>query len=65
VNILKCPHLIKWVTFACKAEDKLYFPSHFQLHEYCKTKEHKKCPFYIKKTSMEQEIDSLVSAPYF
>jgi hypothetical protein len=62
---MKCPHLIKWVTFVCKASDKLYFPSRFQLQEYCKRKEHKKCPFYPKKTSMEQEIDGLVPSPYF
>jgi len=65
VNILKCPHLIKWVTFACNAEDKIYFPSHFQTHEYCKTKEHKKCPFYLKKTSMEGEIDAGCFSLYF
>jgi len=45
---MKCPHLIQWVTFACKAKDKLYFPSPFQLQEYCKQEEHKKCPFNLK-----------------
>lgn len=45
---MRCPHLIKWVTFSCKAKDKLYFPSPFQLHEYCNRKDHKKCPFYLK-----------------
>jgi hypothetical protein len=45
---MKCPHLIKWITFACKAEEKLYFPSPFQLQEYCKQKEHRKCPFNLK-----------------
>lgn len=45
---MKCPHLIKWLTIACKAKDKLYFPSPFQLQEYCNRKEHKKCPFYLK-----------------
>jgi hypothetical protein len=64
-HFIKCPHLTKWVTFACKAGEEYYFPSQFQLHEYCKTKEHKKCPFFLKKTSVEQEIDRLVSAPCF
>jgi hypothetical protein len=45
---LKCPHLAKWVTFACKADYKLYFPSSFQTQEYCNQKEHKRCPFYLK-----------------
>jgi len=44
---MKCPHLIKWVTFVCKAKDNLYFPSSFQLQEYCNGKEHKKCPFNL------------------
>lgn len=46
---MKCPHLIQCVTFACKAKDKLYFPSPFQLQGYyCRQKEHKKCPFNLK-----------------
>jgi hypothetical protein len=61
---MKCPHLIRWVTFGCKASNKLYFPSRFQLDEYCKKKAHKKCPFFLKKTDVEQEIDTLISAPY-
>jgi len=44
---MKCPHLIKWITFACKAKDRLYFPSSFQLQEYCKCKAFKKCPFHF------------------
>jgi hypothetical protein len=45
---MKCPHFTKSVSFACKAYYKLYFPSHFHLLEYCKQKEHKRCPFYLK-----------------
>jgi len=45
---MKCPYLTKWVTFACKADYKLYFPSSFQIQEYCNQKEHKRCPFYLK-----------------
>ncbi len=62
-DFMKCPHLTKWVTFACKAGEKLYFPSPFQLQEYCKKKSHKKCPFFLKKTGIEQEMDGLISAP--
>lgn len=38
---IKCPHLTKWLTFACKAKEVLYFPSPFQLDEYCKRKSHR------------------------
>jgi hypothetical protein len=44
---MKCPYLIKWLTFACKAKDGLYFPSSFQLQEYCKRKDYMKCPFHL------------------
>jgi len=43
---MKCPHLTIWLTFACKASEKLYFPSDFQIEEYCRRKEHRKCPFF-------------------
>ena len=43
----KCPHLIKWITFTCMAKEKLYFPSPFQIHEYCNRENHKKCPFFL------------------
>jgi hypothetical protein len=43
---MKCPHLTKWLTFACKASEKLYFPSDFQIEEYCRGKGHRKCPFF-------------------
>lgn len=54
MNKMKCPHLIKWLTFACKAKEKLYFPSSFQLDEYCKQKLHRKCPFYVRGISSEE-----------
>jgi hypothetical protein len=56
---MKCPHLIKWLTFACKAKKKLYFPSSFQLDEYCKRKLHKKCPFYDAGISGEESENAL------
>jgi hypothetical protein len=45
---MKCPHLIKWVVSSCKAPEKTYIPSPFELEEYCMTKEHRKCPFYLR-----------------
>jgi hypothetical protein len=49
-NKMRCPHLIKWITFLCKAKDEVYFPSSFQLDEYCKKKEHSKCPFFARNS---------------
>ncbi|MFA4917667.1 MAG: hypothetical protein WC581_00275 [Thermodesulfovibrionales bacterium] len=60
---MKCPHLIKWLTCACKAQEKLYYPSDFQVYEYCKRKSHKKCPFYALRTNSE-EIDRMVSTAH-
>jgi len=57
---IKCPHLTKWLTFACKAKEVLYFPSPFQLDEYCKRKSHRKCPFYATNDSKD-DIERAVS----
>ena len=43
--------------------EKLYYPSEFQVHEYCKRKSHKKCPFYALGTNSE-EIDRMVSTAH-
>lgn len=44
---MKCPHLMKWVTFLCKADQEVYSPSLFQIEEYCRSTAHKKCPFFL------------------
>ena len=64
VGSMKCPHLIKWLTFACKAKENMYFPSSFQVHEYCRRKTHKKCPFYGARTTTE-EIETFASVANF
>ena len=59
MTIMKCPHLKKWLLHSCKAKETLYFPSAFQLEEYCKRKEHRKCPFLainIPQRNVEQSI---------
>ena len=61
---MKCPHLIKWLTYACKAKENMYFPSSFQLHEYCRRKSHKKCPFYGARATTE-EIETFASVANF
>ena len=57
---MKCPHLIKWLTFTCKAKEKPYSPSVFQVQEYCKGKYYNKCPFYSKNITAE-EVDNLIA----
>ena len=61
---MKCPHLIKWLTFTCKAKEKPYSPSVFQVQEYCKGKYYNKCPFYSKNITAE-DIDNLIASPHF
>ncbi len=58
---MKCPHLIQSGSISCNALDKPYFPSRFQLKEYCKTNEHKKCPFYLKDISKPNTLVDKVS----
>lgn len=45
---IRCPHLIKWVIHTCKAGDKPYAPSLFELMENCTTGDYRKCPFYLE-----------------
>jgi len=49
--MMKCPYLMKWVSFACKASERFYFPTPFQLKNYCTCVEYKKCPFYIRRNN--------------
>jgi hypothetical protein len=48
---MKCPHLNRWIVATCKIDERTYAPSLFQLNEYCKTKVHKRCPFFVKNVS--------------
>jgi hypothetical protein len=57
---MKCPHLMKWVITSCKAPDKPYMPSLFELEEYCSTKDHRKCPFYLKDIVRSNAIESKI-----
>lgn len=46
----------KWVVSVCKANDDPYVPSNFQIYEYCRTKSHKKCPFFVTGSAESKEI---------
>jgi hypothetical protein len=46
---MKCSGLIsRGKVSSCTVLDKPYVPSLFELVEYCKTIDHRKCPFYLK-----------------
>ncbi|MGA2192922.1 MAG: hypothetical protein ABSG42_06030 [Nitrospirota bacterium] len=42
-----CPNLIKRENHRCVTVNDSYCPSYFQLREYCKTRMHKICPFFL------------------
>jgi len=56
---MKCPHLRRWTVAACKIDDRVYVPSVFQLEEYCKKREHKRCPFFMKYCS-EKNVNAQI-----
>jgi len=58
---MKCPHLRPWQVETCKIEQTLYVPSVFQLQEYCKTKGHEKCPFFVQSLIEEEQIKGQLS----
>ncbi len=46
---MKCAHLtIARAILACRALERRYLPSQFELAEYCRTNGHRKCPLYLK-----------------
>jgi hypothetical protein len=50
---------MKWVRASCKAFEKPYTPSMFELEEYCRRKDHRKCPFYLRNTiSAARSVES-------
>lgn len=46
-DMMKCPHLVSLMVCSCKAGDRPYVPSLFELDEYCRTERHSRCPFYL------------------
>jgi hypothetical protein len=61
-DTMKCPHLNRWVVATCRVGEKIYVPSVFQLQEYCKTREHKRCPFFVKNVSENKKADPQIPA---
>jgi hypothetical protein len=47
---MKCAHLtISRAIRFCAALRNRYLPSQFEIEEYCKTSDHRKCPLYLKE----------------
>jgi hypothetical protein len=44
---MKCNHLVKGRISSCRALERPYVPSLFQLAEYCRRRQYRKCPFYL------------------
>ncbi|GBE02858.1 hypothetical protein BMS3Bbin06_00056 [bacterium BMS3Bbin06] len=53
---MRCPFLRDCIVSSCRAGDTPYIPSLFQLQEYCKNKDHRKCPFYADVESQIKGI---------
>ena len=60
---MKCTRLIsRGRISSCKALDKPYVPSLFELMEYCKTIDHRKCPFYLRGIVCMNQAESNTSS---
>ncbi len=56
---MKCKHLIaSWDISECSALEKPYVPTLFERGEYCKTIDHRKCPFYLRGVICMNQAES-------
>jgi hypothetical protein len=46
---MKCLFLSGKYMLSCKALREVYVPSSFEIDEYCKSIQHRMCPFYIRR----------------
>lgn len=58
---MMCPHLVSLTVCSCKAGDRTYVPSLFELCEYCRTARHFRCPFYLGIQPMREVAQSACS----
>ncbi|MEJ2696124.1 MAG: hypothetical protein P8013_05710 [Candidatus Sulfobium sp.] len=57
---MKCMYLVKRTNLSCRALERPYAPSLFQLTEYCRSTAYRKCPFYLQGIiSANQREDSV------
>ncbi len=56
---MRCPHLVDRMVSFCKADDKPYVPSIYELQEYCTAGKHQRCPLFISEVDIgEEELSS-------
>jgi hypothetical protein len=53
---LKCPYLLNWVGSQCRVSAKPYYPSLFELREYCANKNHTRCPLVHQGTIYQFDV---------
>gem|GEM_PF-1625108 len=57
VDIHACPFWKGIYLFSCKAGTRAYYPSRFEIEEYCNTKRHRFCPFFKKTEEQNSYIE--------
>ncbi|HEB75445.1 MAG TPA: hypothetical protein ENJ04_03740 [Nitrospirae bacterium] len=55
---MKCPFLREWMASPCRAGDTPYVPSGFQLTEYCRSTDHRKCPFFSDRHGRRKDTQA-------
>ncbi|GAB4389392.1 MAG: hypothetical protein Kow0025_14490 [Thermodesulfovibrionales bacterium] len=50
---MRCPHLVRWVAFRCRALPEPYAPTPFQLEEYCMGDRHRRCPLLFAARNIQ------------
>jgi hypothetical protein len=58
---MKCNHLVKGRISSCRALERPYVPSLFQLAEYCRRRQYRKCPFYLGSVACVDRMERGVS----
>ncbi len=62
---MKCRFLSGNYLLACRAENRIYMPSFFEIEEYCKSNRHKVCPLYFKVKSEDRPGMQAVKYPLY
>jgi hypothetical protein len=52
-----CPFWKGIYVFSCKADERAYYPSQFEINEYCNTAIYKFCPFYKKTIERNSYVE--------
>ena len=58
---MKCKFLIEDGPLICNASQLTYIPTDFQYEEYCRKKDHRKCPFYLDRKLRTEDMTETVT----